>query len=601
MSTEAKTVGFGAGQDPAMLEANRVYQEALAKLTQSLDTRKNRFFDPVLLAAAQGFGAPTQTGSFGESLGIVAKNVGAAQEQETKLEQEIAQQRVAAAGKGVELQRMRARDADIAEHLAKDQPTSKPAPVAGPLSAPIAGPRAVPDAPTGPLPTTRISTVDEPLAPPVAASATPVRPPSVVSGGPLPAAAPPTVVAQAPQGALTAIESNKPPGYEGVEGIQVAPANRNFLTGREYIKLNRNDPSKSFAEVVREAQEIEQKRYRDKENGVLDLATGLYYQFPTGKTEEMEIYGYPGTYKVDARIAAKLNTLAANNDPAYYDLAKRVIEGPLKKGDATTNQDAPSGGRKSVQQLAVEQKEAESRATKLGEADAKKESSLSDTKATASRIYGSATRVLNSLKESANFFGIFERTGYGPAILGAVDAGIRTQNGSISFGDLQSAVTKVMPGVSQKDLDNVKKAASELAEIELQYTKLYVSGDGAITEGERKIVRAIPGTVSSSPEVLRTRMELLKSRSQFDLDVADAFEQWQDKNPGRPYREFERKSSLYKNIKKDFEEQTEKLFGGIKAVPTSQRKQEAAPAGTPSPGFIRDPVTGIIRKKKAGE
>jgi len=38
-------------------------------------------------------------------------------------------------------------------------------------------------------------------------------------------------------------------------------------------------------------------------------------------------------------------------------------------------------------------------------------------------------------------------------------------------------------------------------------------------------------------------------------------------------------------------------------VPTSQRKQEAtpAPAGTPSAGFIRDPKTGVIRRKKEGE
>ena len=125
-----------------------------------------------------------------------------------------------------------------------------------------------------------------------------------------------------------------------------------------------------------------------------------------------------------------------------------------------------------------------------------------------------------------------------------------------------------------------------------------------MTEGERKIVRAIPGTTSTSPEVLRSRMELLKSRSQFDIDTADAFRQWQDKNPGRSYLEFERKSDLYKEIKKGFEAETEKIFGGIKAVPTSQRKQEATPApatGAPSPGFTRDPKTGVIRRKKEGE
>ena len=92
---------------------------------------------------------------------------------------------------------------------------------------------------------------------------------------------------------------------------------------------------------------------------------------------------------------------------------------------------------------------------------------------------------------------------------------------------------------------------------------------------ERKIVRAIPGTTSSSPEVLKTRMNLLKARSQFDIDVADSFRQWQENNPGRSYYEFERKSGLYKDIKKNFEAETERLFGGIKAVPTRQRKEEA--------------------------
>ena len=164
----------------------------------------------------------------------------------------------------------------------------------------------------------------------------------------------------------------------------------------------------------------------------------------------------------------------------------------------------------------------------------------------------------------------------------------------------------LMPGVTQKDLDNVTKAGAELAEIELAFTRLYLEKQGAVTEGERKIVRAIPGTVSSSPEVLRTRMELLKARSQYDIDVNDAFRQWQDKNPGRSYFEFERKSDLYKQIKKDFEEETEKIFGGIKAVPTRERRagtsrQAASGAPAPSSGFVRDPETGVIRRKKPGE
>lgn len=601
---KAPSVGYLADESQESIEANRRYQEALEKLTQSLDTRKNRFFDPVMLAAAQGFLAPTQTGGFGEALGNVAGKVGAAQELESKREQEIAQQRVAAAGQGVELQRMKARDAELSKYLGG----SGQGPVAGPQAAPVAGPKA------GPLSTPQPATPEVPEGPagPGALSRA-TTPPTAPSGVP---------VVGSPQGALTAMEANKPPGYEGVEGIQVAPANPNFMTGRDYVRLNRSDRTKSPGDLIKEGQEIEQKRYRDKEGGVLDLATGKFYQFPTGKTEEIQLYGYPGTHKVDARTAAKLSMLAANDDPAYHDLAKRVVEGPRKRVAGEAKPGEPTEGMKSQQQLAIEQKEAETRASKLGEAGAAKEAALEDSDATARRIYGSTTRVADYLKQSPNYFGIFARPGVTAAIGNLIKEGIQTPSGSLNLAGFEDSMRKLMPGVTQKDLDNATKAATELAEIELAFTRLYLAKQGAVTEGERKIVRAIPGTTSSSPEVLKTRMELLKTRSQFDIDVADAFRQWQEKNPGRSYLDFERKSDLYKNIKKGFEEQTEKIFGGIKAVPTRQRKEEdpfgtpraAPPVGrpaaatpaaatpvAPSTGFIRDPKTGVIRRKKEGE
>jgi hypothetical protein len=230
---------------------------------------------------------------------------------------------------------------------------------------------------------------------------------------------------------------------------------------------------------------------------------------------------------------------------------------------------------------AIAAKEGEARAGNLGKASAAKEAGAEDTDATARRIYGSATRVAEYLKQSPNYFGIFARPNITSAIGNLIKEGIQTPSGTLNLAGFEDSMRKMMPGVTQRDLDNVTKAATELAEIELAFTRLYLAKQGAVTEGERKIVRAIPGTTSSGPEVLKTRMELLKARSQYDIDVVDAFRQWQDKNPGRPYLEFERKSDLYKDIKKGFESETEKIFGGIKAVPTSQR---SATTGKPASG-----------------
>jgi len=542
---------FLPGEDPEAIEANRKYQEALELLNKSLDTRKNRFFDPTWLAAAEAFLTPTKTGGFGESLGNVARNVGAAQAAAQKEEQDIAQQRVAVAGQNVELQRMKQRDAALENFLNPKPPAGS---LAGPQAGAIAGPQA------GPL-----SSV---------ASAAPAlkgtSPASTLDQASAPKAA------VAPQSGLAALEASKPPGFENIEGIQVMPPNPDFMTARDYIRLNRTDKSKSAADLIKEAQEVNQKRYRDKEGGIQDLATGKFFQFPTGKTEEITIDGYPGTHKVDARIAARLGWLALNDDPAYHDLAKRVMSGPRKKEAPKEGDQAAPTLRKSLQEMAVEQKENEARAGELGKRAAEKEAAVEETDVAARSMFGGASRVLNYLKESPNFYGIFERPNLTAAVLGAINAGIKTSDGTISIGDLENAVTKLLPEVSQKDLDNVKKAAAELAEMELTYTKLFLSKQGAVTEGERKIVRAIPGTISSSPEVLRSRMELIRMRTQKDMDVADAYRQWQDQNPGRSYFEFERKSQLYKDIKNNYEADLGKMFNTIKAIPTSQRKQEAA-------------------------
>ena len=75
-------------------EAEQRYQDALNELMERLDSRKNRLFDPTLLAMAQGFLTPGRTGSFGEALGNVAQRVGTAEQQRQKEDIDLAQLRL---------------------------------------------------------------------------------------------------------------------------------------------------------------------------------------------------------------------------------------------------------------------------------------------------------------------------------------------------------------------------------------------------------------------------------------------------------------------------------------------------------------------------
>ena len=562
------TANYIPGDDPAVIEANRKYQEAYDRMSASLDARKNRTFDPSMLALASGFLAPTQTGGFGESLGKAMGNYSTSQQAQFKEDQDMAKAQLDLAGQGVQLQRQKQSDRDITTYLG------------GPKTA---------------APGALTAAANQPPATPAVGALTTATAPT---GGPLDLASAPLApkpVAQPVAPEIPQTAEVKPAGFENVEGVQIMPPNPAFLSTKDYVRLNRYS-GKPIGELIKEGQELELKAMKENQNGVTNLATGKFYATPTGKTEKVQIYGQPGSYDVDAATAAKLSAMAASGDPAYYALADRIMKGPVRPG-------APSGDTssslQSTQQLESSAAESKTRAEALGKSAAAKEAGVEENDASARRILGSTSRVLDQLGESGKYYGLFQRPGISAAIFGLVQQGIRTPGGSIAIADVQNAVTKLMPGVKQADIDNIAKSVAELTEIELAFTRLYLSKQGAVTEGERKLVRAIPGDVSNSPSVLKSRMEMLNARSQFDIDVNDAWSSWKDKNPEKSYLVYER-SPEYKNLKKDFEIKSEEIFGGIAAIPSSQRKT-AAGAAAPSKDFMRDPKTGVIRRKREGE
>lgn len=90
---------------PLSSTADQRYQEASAQLEQALSSRKNRLFDPTLLAMAQGLLGPTQTGGFGEAIGRAAEKVGASEAQQQKEDIDIAKMRLDMARAGREMER----------------------------------------------------------------------------------------------------------------------------------------------------------------------------------------------------------------------------------------------------------------------------------------------------------------------------------------------------------------------------------------------------------------------------------------------------------------------------------------------------------------
>lgn len=113
--------------------------EALLRMRQGLDERKNRMFDPVMMQAAAGFLKPTKTGSFGESLGYAAENAGTASERDMLHQRENQKMEAELAGKEMDLRQQLGGD-QMMRSLLKGQPGGMLNSVAGQAAGQSAGP-----------------------------------------------------------------------------------------------------------------------------------------------------------------------------------------------------------------------------------------------------------------------------------------------------------------------------------------------------------------------------------------------------------------------------------------------------------------------------
>jgi hypothetical protein len=118
MATSVSDLGKALGKPVVGLgersTADESYDAAMQRIEMLLAQRENKSYNPTLLAIAQGFLAPSATGSFGEGAGAAAGNVLKSQEQEQKQNMENAQMRLQIAQAQKEQANLRTAQQDFA-------------------------------------------------------------------------------------------------------------------------------------------------------------------------------------------------------------------------------------------------------------------------------------------------------------------------------------------------------------------------------------------------------------------------------------------------------------------------------------------------------
>jgi hypothetical protein len=191
-------------------------------------------------------------------------------------------------------------------------------------------------------------------------------------------------------------------------------------------------------------------------------------------------------------------------------------------------------------------------------------------------------------------------------VMKALGAGIQTPSGSIN---LPVNILK-QQGLSDEQIDTLQMFAQSAAQLNIQFRKT-MQGQGQITEKESQLAAELGAMPTDSDVVIRLKSELLIERSKFDQKE---YSLWLKNRKSMSYDEF-LDSADYKALKADYADTLKNIREAnadllrkkpkpaASTNPNARPPATALPSNDPSvpPGYIRDPQTQVIRKKREGE
>jgi len=509
-------------------EQQQVLNTQMELMRKSADARMNPVFDPALMAASSGFLRPTKTGGFGESAGYAAEGYAAETEKE--------------------LVRKQAADKAMLERLQQQQKMQNQSLLfESELRRAGYSPEEITTLSTGP------------------------------SKGVAPSAGSPA--GGAPAGGAPAGSSPA----EGSAPADGAQRQRKRITQQDIDIAMMLDPEGAGKRLLEQAK-FERDRFLSTPQGLVNRDTGLAHD--TGLDVPMETpVPFLGVQKITQRIATELEALNKkypSGNPNRADaFAKYYADkgiGGVEYTPGTEGTPATVSGMESASKK------------KLGEESSSQTQKLDieDNAAVKKGIYeagrGAYSQILaadqlyrlSTDPKTRNAFGVLQNNNIQSAIMGAIADGIQTTTGSIKFAGIEDAVRKI--NGTQEEVNAALQAARYYAELELNYARTYLKGQGAVSDNERKIVGKIGGSLSDTAQVAAAKAETVKARANYDKQVSDLYYQWEKKNPGKMVKDFER-DPRYAELQGQFDEYMGKLAD--KYFPGTPSKPSTTPSATP--------------------
>jgi len=516
------------------MERSAATQRALdARKNQLLNLSQQRMFNPTLMKFAGGMLAPTKTGSFGESLGYAANAASDEQEKEfarqqalEKLQYELdiesaKQQGTAAIPKLLmQMQQERAQPMQAKVPVAQPtgQPEAKPAP-AQPSSQPTKARGTGGLLPNIPDEQLAIMAMDPNLAP-LAKAEMDLREQRRKGRAELVIAGEKRFLY--PEEIQEMQDLADRGDYEGLKAFyrrMNVPFNyiedKNVLGGMRLPTAAEQEALKSKGVEAEKAKYSEQKEY------TVTYAGGTR-KFPFTPAQYLEYMDADSKGQGDAFI---------------NKMFKIKGTGTTTSGTTTTEGAYP----KSKSEEAIEQAQETERGKKRVEASEAAREALFGGARVARGTIANADQIISlaTNPKTNQVFGVFKKGDIYSALGTLVTEGAKAGNYSISIPAVETAFREA--GATEQEIKASAVAAQAFAQNELNFRRIFLSGQGSVSNMEGAVIPRMSGSLSDSAGAAIAKSEVIKARAELDAAAARVLREWERRpeNAKKNFSDFE--------------------------------------------------------------
>lgn len=313
------------------------------------------------------------------------------------------------------------------------------------------------------------------------------------------------------------------PGVQGAIGpMQITSDTWKTFTDRGVIPkgLDINNPQHN-----KQAGDKILEHYFNKYNGDIDKTLAAYH-------------GGEGAIKPDGTIdlARKDANGVSIGDYIAKNKSQITAAEPVKRKSIGEQEIEKTGATESAKQVGQEIGKIASEITNLGKSSGERELRYTD-----------ILNIVND-KDMQKVFGKLSEKGLVPFTLKQIESGAGIgQFGTIGLKDLERNLT--VAGATEEQRKKFLRVEKHLKQAELEYARIYLQGQGAVSDNERRLVQQAVGSTSDPASVLKMQAGVMRQRAIFDKKMADALDVFRDKkgtyaDPGAFLRSNEAKAII---------------------------------------------------------